>query len=258
MQNAYLPRHSIPASQRRWLPVIVRIRTPLLFVAGLAVVAGATPAVALVAAQVGPGSANASAARSFVSAAATPSPSTAAEQAVAALANAPAAKVLDYDFQLQPNYYFCGPAATRIALSAHDKELSQTVVAKLLGTTVNGTDSAVNVTKALNSQLGANHYQTREIRARAATPAQMDQLQADIVAAIGTGDVLVANVAGAVTDTLGGRHSYPGGHYLTVVGYSDQGRMATIADPADTVADGSYHLSTIDLANWIATRGYSY
>ena len=30
-----------------------------------------------------------------------------------------------------------------------------------------------------------------------------------------------------------------------------------ISDPADTEGGGSYWISTINLANWIATRGYS-
>ena len=37
----------------------------------------------------------------------------------------------------------------------------------------------------------------------------------------------MANIAGTVTDTAGERHSYEGGHYLTITGYTDDGRLVT-------------------------------
>ena len=51
-----------------------------------------------------------------------------------------------------------GISATRIALTAHGKMLSFDDVAKMLGTTTNGTNSAVDVTRVLNSQLGKGPY----------------------------------------------------------------------------------------------------
>lgn len=171
---------------------------------------------------------------------------------------APASKMLDFQFQLQPNYYYCGPAATRIALSGSGHVLSQDQIAGMLGTTTNGTNSAYDTTRVLNQVIGRNVYQTREIPAYPATPAQMDQLQADVVRAITGGRIIVANIAGYTTDEAGGFHDYSGGHYLTIVGYKDDGRTVKIADPADTNGDGTYWLSTIKMANWIAQRGYSY
>jgi hypothetical protein len=160
------------------------------------------------------------------------------------------------DVELQPNFYYCGPAATRIALSTHGKAMSFDQLASLLGTTQAGTSSAFDVTRVLNGLLGANRYHTSEIPGQKATPQQMDKLQADIVAAVSQGDPVVANVAGTVTDTDGDVHSYEGGHYLSVIGYADHGRMTAIGDPADP-GKPTYKLSTIDLANWIASRGYS-
>ena len=52
-------------------------------------------------------------------------------------------------------------------------------------------------------------------------------------------------------------HSYAGGHYLTVVGYSNDGATAELADPADANGYGWYWMDTTRLANWIAERGYS-
>jgi hypothetical protein len=171
--------------------------------------------------------------------------------------DAPAAKQLEYQYQGQTNFYYCGPAATRIALSAMGHAASQDEVARRLGTTVNGTNSAVDTTRVLNSVDGAKSYRTTSIPDRAATPRQAERLQADVVGDIAKGNPVVANIAGTATDTLGGTHSYDGGHYLTVVGYADDGRTVLIADPADTASDGSYWMHTADVANWMGTRGYS-
>jgi hypothetical protein len=130
-------------------------------------------------------------------------------------------------------------------------------LADKLGTTVNGTNSSRDITRVLNAQIGEKRYQTTEIANRKATAKQVGKLQADVVASINSGDPVVANIAGTVTDKAGEWHSYEGGHYLTIVGYSDKGRIVTIADPADRVGGATYQLSTIDMANWIATRGYS-
>jgi hypothetical protein len=42
-----------------------------------------------------------------------------------------------------------------------------------------------------------------------------------------------------------------------VVGYADDGQTVKIADPWRPVGDGTYSMSTTDLANWAASRGYS-
>ncbi|MEE6259000.1 C39 family peptidase [Plantactinospora sonchi] len=170
---------------------------------------------------------------------------------------APAAKTLDYNFQAQTTYYYCGPAATRIALTARDMGLSQDDVANRLGTTTSGTNSAEDTTRVLNSVTRTDFYRTTAIPGQSASPAQMDKLQADVVHAVSNGYAVVANIAGSAVDTAGVGHSYPGGHYLTVVGYRDNGRTVKIADPAIPGSDSTYWMTTIDLANWIATRGYS-
>ncbi|MBQ0901433.1 C39 family peptidase [Micromonospora sp. U21] len=167
----------------------------------------------------------------------------------------PATKVLDYDYQAQNTYYNCGPAATRNALSATGIDRTQDELGVELGTTEMGTNSALDTTRVLNAEVKGSPYRTRMF-AGAPSPAQMDRLQADVVAAITAGRGVVANVAGDATDTDGGWHSYGGGHYIAVVGYKDYGRTVRIADSANA-ADPSYWITTIDLANWIATRGYS-
>ena len=168
----------------------------------------------------------------------------------------PAAKTLDYDYQAQTTFYNCGPAAVRNALSAAGIARSQDALGAQLGTDQMGTDSAQDTTRVLNATVPGDPYQTRMIPGGAATPAQMDRLQADVVTAIGDGRGVVVNVAGSATDTGGGWHSFPGGHYVAVVGYQDEGRLVKIADSANP-ATASYWVTTIALANWAATRGYS-
>lgn len=168
----------------------------------------------------------------------------------------PSSKVLKYDYQAQTTYYNCGPAAVRNALSATGIDSTQDELGVRLGTTEMGTNSAEDTTRVLNQMVKGSPYRTRMIPGNAATPAQMDQLQADVVRAISAGRGVVVNVAGSATDVDGGWHSFPGGHYIAVVGYQDDGRTVKIADSADPNVP-SYWISTIALAHWAATRGYS-
>ncbi|PWR11447.1 phytochelatin synthase [Micromonospora acroterricola] len=166
-----------------------------------------------------------------------------------------AERILGIDYQAQPNFYYCGPAATRIALSAQGKALSQDEVAKLLGTSEAGTPSALDTTRVLNELTGGK-YRTTEIRDSVARPEQVEQLRRDVLAAVDGGRPVVANVKGTTVDTDGNPHSYEGGHYLTLVGYRDGGDTIRVADPADP-ALGEYWVSLSKVANWVAERGYS-
>jgi hypothetical protein len=168
----------------------------------------------------------------------------------------PSSKVLNFEYEAQINFYYCGPAATRIALTARGHSLSQDELASQLGTTTGGTNSAEDTTRVLNGVGGGDFYQTTSIPGPA-TPAQIDQLQADVVHAISNGYPLVANIVGSEVDVDGGSHPYDGGHYLTVVGYRDDGRTVQISDPAYVNGVSSYWMSTNNFANWMATRGYS-
>ena len=167
----------------------------------------------------------------------------------------PSTKVLDYTYEAQYAYWNCGPAAVRNALSASGVETTQDAMVAPLGATENGTNSAEDTTRGLNQMVKGNPYRTHMIPG-AATRAQMDQLQADVVSAITDGRAVVVNTVGSGTDTDGGWHSFPGGHYIAVVGYKDDGRTLRIADSANA-ATASYWMTTIELANWTSTRGYS-
>ncbi|RZU72969.1 peptidase C39-like protein [Micromonospora kangleipakensis] len=159
-----------------------------------------------------------------------------------------------YEYQAQPNFYYCGPASTRIALSAEGKSVSQDELAQKLGTTENGTDSAFDITRVLNEYSGGK-YKTTEIRDDVATKEQVERLRADVKAAVDQGRPVVANILGGALDVDGVEHNYPG-HYLTAVEYKDDGNTVLIADPANP-AEPEYWMDVTELANWIAGRGYS-
>ncbi|HEX7743908.1 MAG TPA: C39 family peptidase [Micromonosporaceae bacterium] len=167
------------------------------------------------------------------------------------------AKELAVKYEAQPNFYYCGPAATRNALSADGHDISMDDLAKQMGTTEAGTNSANDITAALNKITGGDKYHTTEIRDPRASDAQKAQLRADIIDALDNNRAVVANIAGTATDTDGGLHSFEGGHYIAVHAYRDGGQQVKIADSANPNT-ASYWITTDALADWIATRGYSH
>jgi hypothetical protein len=181
----------------------------------------------------------------------------AADTTAAPVANAaPAqARVANYDGALQPNGYYCGPAATRIALSAHGTPPTFDALAGDLGTTEAGTASIDDITRVLNAhRAGAYASTTFDKKPDAA---QIEKLRTDVIDSINHGDPVVANIVGAVTDTDGESHRYMGGHYLTITGYQGNGQTVQITDPADKRGSNEYQLPLDTLANWMSTRGYS-
>ncbi|PWU61371.1 phytochelatin synthase [Micromonospora globispora] len=163
---------------------------------------------------------------------------------------------LNVRYQAQPNFYYCGPAATRNALSVQDKNIAVDAMAKEMGTTENGTNSINDITPVLNKETGKDVYHSVEIKNPNADDKQTDTLRADIVHTVDNGRAVVANIAGTTTDTDGNTHSFEGGHYISVVGYHDGGKTVTIADSANP-DQASYRISVDNLADWIATRGYT-
>jgi hypothetical protein len=163
---------------------------------------------------------------------------------------------LNVRYQAQPNFYYCGPAATRNALSVQGKAIDVDAMAKEMGTTEAGTNSVNDITPVLNKETGKDVYHSVEIRDAKADDKQTDKLRTDIVHTVDNGRAVVANIAGTTTDTDGNTHSFEGGHYISVVGYRDDGHTVTIADSADPNM-ASYRISVDNLADWIATRGYT-
>ncbi|WP_327039357.1 C39 family peptidase [Micromonospora maris] len=163
---------------------------------------------------------------------------------------------LDVRYEAQDTFYYCGPAATRNALSVQGKNIDQHDMAKRMGTTEAGTNSINDITPILNKETGKNVYRSVEIPDAKADTKQTDKLRDDIKRTVDNGHAVVANIAGTTTDTTGTTHSFEGGHYISITGYRDNGNQVKIADSANPNT-AEYWLTTDNLADWIATRGYT-
>jgi hypothetical protein len=166
-------------------------------------------------------------------------------------------KTLNIDFQYQQTGYWCGPAATRIALSARISPPSQQQLANELPTTTNGTDWIGQVTRVLNNHLGTGWYETKEMPNDPPTQAQRDLLWRDVVLDIDNNYPIVANIVAPASNHPPGYPNYTIYHYFTVIGYDDSDQTVLIADPAGFAPTATYWLTFNQLATLIPPKGYS-
>ena len=163
---------------------------------------------------------------------------------------------LDIEYQVQETSYWCGPAATRIALSAKGISRSQADLAAELGTHTGGTDHISQVTTVLNNHIGG--YTTTEMPNDPPTQEEKDLLWNNIVGAIDGGEAVVANIVAPPGNQPPG---YPSDqtiyHYFTVTGYNDVDGTVQIADPASFGGNQIYWLTFDQLASLIPPKGYS-
>jgi hypothetical protein len=168
----------------------------------------------------------------------------------------PAQRVLEVDFQVQETGYWCGPAATRHALSARIAPPSQATLASELPTTTNGTDYIGQVTTVLNDYLGEGRYRTVEMPSDPPTQEQRDRLWDDVTYSIGNGYAVVANIVAPPSNHPPGYPNETIYHYFAVIGYDrDEGRVY-VADSA-AFSQHEYWLSFDQLATLIPPKGYS-
>ncbi|MEV5962306.1 C39 family peptidase [Kribbella sp. NPDC051952] len=166
-------------------------------------------------------------------------------------------KTLNIDFQYQQTGYWCGPAATRIALSARISPPSQQQLANELPTTTNGTDWIGQVTRVLNNHLGTGWYETKEMPNDPPTQAQRDLLWRDVVLDIDNNYPIVANIVAPASNHPPGYPNYTIYHYFTVIGYDSSDMTVLIADPAGFAPTATYWLTFNQLATLIPPKGYS-
>ncbi len=164
---------------------------------------------------------------------------------------------LSIDYQVQVTGYWCGPAATRIALSARISPPSQSDLAAQLGTTTNGTDYIGQVTGVLNNNLGTGWYETKNMPNDPPTQAQRDLLWNDVVLDINNNYPIVANIVAPPSNHPPGYPNETIYHYFTVIGYDDANSTVLIADPANFGGNQIYWLSFDQLATLIPPKGYS-
>ncbi len=184
----------------------------------------------------------------------------------------PAKKVLNFEWQGEQVYYYCGPSAARMALSTRmANPPSQSELGSYMGTTSNGTDDISLVRGALDHYLGTT-FQVTYLPNDPPSQAQQDALKKDLVASIDAGYGFVANIVAGWRPPF-----YPQGgtiyHYIAIVGYDAGGDKVLVADPAATgCGDGacgspssafynvpkSYWINTSDLGIWITPKGYTF
>lgn len=162
-------------------------------------------------------------------------------------------KVLSHELHQQDTYYFCGPASTRTALSAHGIYEGEWTLAAKLPTTVNGTDHISQIARVLNDYLPGSPYTTKNVPTGNAQEA--DVLKNDVYKSIMAGFVVVANVIGTASSVDGRFLSYTGGHYFPVVGFRNGGHQVLVSDVAIGV---EYWMHTAALAAFITPKGYAY
>lgn len=163
--------------------------------------------------------------------------------------------VLNVDYQVQQTGYWCGPAATRIALSARGIYRTQAQLAAQLGTHTGGTDWIGQITRVLGGYVG--WYETKEMPNDPPTQAQRDLLWRDVVLNINNNYPIVANIVAPPNNHPPGYPNYTVYHYFTVIGYNDANRTVLIADPANFGGNKIYWLTFHQLATLIPPKGYS-
>lgn len=169
-----------------------------------------------------------------------------------------AAAELNIQYQIQETGYWCGPAATRIAISAKNgAPPSQQQLANELPTSTNGTDWIGQVTRVLNAHVGGGWYETKEMPNDPPTQAQRDLLWRDIVLDVDKGYAIVANIVAPANNHPPGYPNYTIYHYFTIIGYNSDNMTVKIADPANFGGNQIYWLTFNQLATLIPPKGYS-
>lgn len=169
-----------------------------------------------------------------------------------------ASAVLNIQYQIQETGYWCGPAATRIAISAKNGgPPSQQQLANELPTSTNGTDWIGQVTRVLNGHVAGGWYETKEMPNDPPSQAQRDLLWNDIVLDINNGYAIVANIVAPANNHPPGYPNYTIYHYFTVIGYDSSDMTVKIADPANFGGNQIYWLTFNQLATLIPPKGYS-
>ena len=177
-------------------------------------------------------------------------------------------KVLPYtrDQVTQDTGWNCGPASGQtVIVSKTGQMLPESVLAREMGTTQNGTDYIGQVANVLNARLGGG-YVVRGIPNDPPTRQQVDLLWDDVVRSIDAGFGVVDNIMvppsnyphgtrGSVSPRYGGGDVY---HYRAIMGYADDGpggRHFWIADSG--FPPYGYWNSLEQNASMIAGKGYT-
>ena len=161
-------------------------------------------------------------------------------------------------WEVQETGFWCGPAATRMALSAlMASPPSQATLARELGTTTAGTDWIGQITTVLNARIAPDRYKTIEMPNDPPTAEQKRRLWADIVESIDRNHPVVTNIVAPPWNHPPGYPDRWVYHYFTVAGYDATSNQVYILDSANFSGRGKYWLSFNQLATLIPPKGYA-
>ena len=164
----------------------------------------------------------------------------------------------------QENGWQCGPATTQNAIWAKTRTVvSESQLARELGTTVNGTDSIEYLDRVLGNHLGVDHA-TQWITNDPPTPAQVDEfwerLKNSVDAGFGVAMNWIAPPSSYPRAVRGQSPSYAGGvvyHYVLAGGYDDEGhRWVFVIDSG--FWPKTYWITVEQCMSLIAGKGYTY
>ncbi len=193
----------------------------------------------------------------FVFAACAPASEDSTGSSTDALGEGQRWKVLGVDYQVQQTGYWCGPASTRIVLSARGAAPTQGQLAGELGTTVDGTDSIDQVTSVLNRHLGAGRYASKWMPHDPPTQDEKMRLWNDVVVSVDQGYGVVANIVAPPNNHPPGYPNTTIYHYIALVGYNPDTWEIYVADPANFGGNQRYWLSFDQVATLIPPKGYA-
>jgi len=177
-------------------------------------------------------------------------------------------RVLPYDRAIVPQEtgYWCGPASAQVVLDSRGIRVAESVLAREIGTTWNGTDFIGLIERVLDVRVPQAQYTSVNMPDDPPTASQKERLWEHIVSSVNAGWGVITNIVAPVGNqpravapsTISpnyGRSTV--WHYFTVMGYSDDGpRRVWIADSG--FAPYGYWLSYDQLATLIPPKGYAY
>lgn len=179
---------------------------------------------------------------------------------IAPRASAAGDVVLPTDYLEQPNFFYCGPTAVSIALSAKVQPPSLDTLAAELNTNDAGTNFGA-VSPVLTARLADASYTDHWMESTSSTPAEADLLWDRAVENVDAGYATVCNwwvVAGEYPNWGGNTSDIY--HFVTVDGYNAEDRTLRVADPAGSTLSASlpshHWLGVEQVATYCAGRGY--
>lgn len=160
-----------------------------------------------------------------------------------------------FEHVVQPNFFWCGPCAVHMAITAKGGSPGLEALANQLGTTEDGTNFGA-IAPVLTKNIPGATYREQWIAGHDATPEEKALFWDRVKKNVDTGFATVCN-------WVVPPGSYPNGyqnggtiwHFTTVVGYNDK-RELLIADSANFNGVGVYWVPSDRVATLCAERGY--